>query len=201
MGYSPLASQALSAPPFLVAFVVVILTASWSDRTRTRSPYLIFHALLSSLSYLALGVVGYFHNYIPSKLNTFIRYLCIFPATSGFFSAVTLITTWSMDNRVAHEGKGTGVAILNLIGQCGPLIGTRLYPDADRPWYVRGMMVCFVFMIFVAALAVTLRLLLARANRRVIEAERQVGIEMDTRAAENEGLMGGHEFNRFTYII
>lgn len=201
MGYSALASQALSAPPFLAAFVVVILTASRSDRSRTRSPYLIFHALLSSLSYLALGIVGHFHDYIPSKLNTFLRYLCIFPATAGFFSAVTIIIVWSMDNRVAHEGKGTGVAILNVIGQCGPLIGTRLYPDADGPWYVRGMMICFLFMIFVAALAITLRLLLARANRKLAEAERQVGIEMDTRAAENEGLMGGRESNRFTYII
>jgi hypothetical protein len=48
MGYSTLASQALSAPPFLLAFVVVLVTASLSDRYQRRSSFLIFHSLVSA---------------------------------------------------------------------------------------------------------------------------------------------------------
>lgn len=70
-----------------------------------------------------------------------------------------------MDNRVANEGKGASVAILNVIGQCGPLLGTRLYPAEDGPWYVRGMAVCAGFMGLVAVLAGVLRVTLQRANR------------------------------------
>jgi hypothetical protein len=203
MGYSSIASQALSAPPFLVAFVVVLVTASLSDRSRTRSPYLIFHALQSAIAYLVLGLTGYFHSNIPPSLQITIRYLCIYPATVGFFSAVTIIITWSMDNRVAHEGKGSSVAILNIIGQCGPLIGTRLYPDSDGPWFVRGMLTCAVFMGVVAILALSLRMILMRKNRRIAEQRDQMGIEL----AEGEGLIDHGPLNvspqteMFTYII
>lgn len=202
MGYSSIASQALSAPPFLVAFGVVLVTASLSDRSRSRSSYLIFHALISAAAYLIIGLTGLFHAHMPTPLHTMIRYLCIYPATSGFFSAVTIIITWSMDNRTAQEGKGSSVAILNIVGQCGPLIGTRLYPDSDKPWFVRGMLTCATFMLVVAILAFSLRLVLLRRNRVIAEKRDQMGIEM----AEGEGLIdrgrnGSMQDEMFTYIV
>lgn len=116
--------------------------------------------------------------------------------------------TWSMDNRVAKEGKGTSIAILNIIGQCGPLLGTKLYPHSDGPYYVRGMGTCAFFMVLVAVLAVVLRLLFQRANR----ISQQMGdeIEMVFRGAaggeEREELMGrdaGQEpdAEKFMYIV
>lgn len=206
MGYSPLTSQALSAPPYLVAFIIVLVTTYISDRTRTRSPYLITHALLSSLSYLLIAATGYFHAHLPHTLHITIRYLCVYPATAGFFSAITLILAWTMDNRVEKEGKGASVALLNLIGQCGPLLGTRLYPASDGPWYVRGMATCAVFMLLVAGLAVLLRVLLGRVNQLVGQGGGGNGMEMEME--EREVLMGdgnhGHrveEQEKFTYII
>ncbi|KAJ5740295.1 Major facilitator superfamily domain general substrate transporter [Penicillium malachiteum] len=165
MGFSSLHAQALSAPPYLIAFIVVLATAWASDRSRTRSPYLIAHALVSAAAYLAIAATGYFHDYLSADLHILIRYACVFPAISGFFSAITLIITWSMDNRTEKEGKGASIAILNIIGQCGPLLGTRLYPESDGPWYVTGMAVCSFFMIIVAVLATVLRVLLQRANK------------------------------------
>ncbi|CRL21507.1 Sucrose/H+ symporter, plant [Penicillium camemberti] len=192
MGYSSLQAQALSAPPYLVAFVVVLLTAYASDRSRSRSPYLIAHALISSLAYLAIAATGYFHSHLPPWLHTFIRYICVYPATAGFFSAITLIITWSMDNRVEKEGKGASIAILNIIGQCGPLLGTRLYPETDGPWYIRGMATCSFFMVVVAVLAVGLRILLQRMNRAA--AETTYTIEQAgpvDQGEERDVLMGG----------
>ncbi|ODM19630.1 hypothetical protein SI65_04615 [Aspergillus cristatus] len=204
MGYSSLASQALSAPPFLVAFVVVLVTTYFSDRNRTRSPYIITHALLSSTSYLAIAATGHFHTHLSTKTHVVIRYLCVYPATSGFFSAISLILAWTMDNRVANEGKGTSVAILNIIGQCGPLLGTRLYPESDGPWYIRGMAVCSFFMLLVAVLAFALRIILHRANRA--GSGDGMEIEMETHGEEREILMGDHgvdhvQEERFTYLL
>ncbi|KAJ5159766.1 uncharacterized protein N7482_006770 [Penicillium canariense] len=212
MGYSSLSAQALSAPPYLVAFVVVLVTAWASDRTRTRSPYLIGHALVSSAAYLAIAATGYFHTHLSPQLHTFIRYICVYPATAGFFSAITLIITWSMDNRVEKEGKGASIAILNFIGQCGPLLGTRLYPESDRPWYIRGMATCSFFMVLVAILAFGLRVLLQRANRRAGETVYQpVDRAGPVRSGEErDELMGGgrrddleHDTGdqRFVYLI
>ncbi|KAL4771358.1 major facilitator superfamily domain-containing protein [Aspergillus nidulans var. acristatus] len=200
MGYTSQASQALSAPPYLIAFITVLATAYLSDRSRTRSPYLITHALISAISYLTIALTGSFHASLSPSLHTAIRYICVYPATAGFFSAITLIITWSMDNRAAQEGKGASVAILNVIGQCGPLLGTRLYPAEDGPWYVRGMAVCAGFMAIVAILAAVLRGILKRANERMAEGERG----SDGTDREREVLIlgnGGQRRELFTYII
>lgn len=188
MGYDSIRAQARSAPPYLVAFAVVLLTAYASDRARSRSPYLIAHALVSSLAYFAIAATGYFHEHISAELSIFIRYVSVFPAIAGFFSAITLIITWSMDNRVEKEGKGASIAILNIIGQCGPLLGTRLYPESDGPWYIRGMAICSFFMIVVAVLAVVQRILLQRENRAIVNNEHHGSLDPNE---EREELIGG----------
>lgn len=35
------------------------------------------------------------------------------------------------------------------LGQLGPFIGTALYPESDKPFYVRGMTACALFMVLV----------------------------------------------------
>lgn len=98
-----------------------------------------------------------------------------------------------MDNRVEQEGKGASIAILNIIGQCGPLLGTRLYPESDGPWYITGMATCSFFMVIVAVLAVGLRIILHRMNHAAAETTytivEQAGPE--DQADERVELMGG----------
>ena len=67
------------------------------------------------------------------------------------------------------------MAMLNIIGQCGPLVGTRLYPDTDKPYYVRGMSICALFMLVVAGLAFLLRIVLKRANNRTRDSRNKEG--------------------------
>jgi len=160
MDYSPLVSQALSAPPYIFAFLVVILTAFLSDRWRNRGYFIIFHALLGASGYTLIAVAGHL------RANSLWRYAGVYPAAAGFFSAITIIITWTINNQNTDEKKGTGMAMLNLIGQLGPLVGTRLYPDSDAPYYVRGMSVCAGFMGVVAVLAAVLRWVLKRENMK-----------------------------------
>ncbi|KAF1982195.1 MFS general substrate transporter [Aulographum hederae CBS 113979] len=160
IGYESLTAQALSAPPYLVSFLVVLLTSHISDRLQSRSPLLIMHALSAAFGYALIALAG------SLRWPPFWRYIGIYPACAGFFSAITLIITWTINNQESESGRGTGMAILNVVGQCGPLLGTRLYPDTDAPYYVRGMSVCAVFMVLVAVLAMGLRFMLSRENAR-----------------------------------
>ena len=74
--------------------------------------------------------------------------------------------------------------MLNLVGQFGPLLGTRLYPDNDKPFYVKGMSICSAFMFLVAILALILRRLLAKENERwAVDNSRTFGKQ------EEEGLV------------
>ncbi|GAB7355085.1 hypothetical protein MBLNU459_g5671t2 [Dothideomycetes sp. NU459] len=161
MGYSSLAAQALSAPPHLAAFVVVLVTAILSDRYRTRSIPVAIHAVLAMGGYTLLALAS------PLSLPNALRYLCIFPITAGFFSCVCLVIVWTVNNQQSDEGKGTGIALMNIIGQLGPLLGTRLYPDADGPFYTMGHSLCAGSMGLVAVLAIALRIVLQRANSKL----------------------------------
>lgn len=213
MGFTPQTSQALSAPPYLLAFLTVLLTSHLSDKTHSRSPYLITHSLLSALSYLTIATTAHFHPSLPKPLHATLRYLCIYPAVSGFFASITLIMTWTLDNRPGVAGKGVSIAVLNAVGQCGPLLGVRLYPPRDGPWYVGGMLGCAGFMGVVAVLAGVLRVILGRENGRVNSSGGggEGDGEMEMAAfGEREGLMGarggggesnGERVPRFTYML
>lgn len=176
MGFSRLASQGLSAPPFLFSFIVVLCTAIISDRLKSRSVPMAIHATLAASGYAFLAIAGTF------ELGFLPRYLAVFPICAGFFSAVTIVITWTVNNQSSDEGKGTGMAVLNVIGQLGPLVGTRLYPDSEGPYFVKGMSVCAGAMALVAILSLTLRIILVRKN---------MGKTIRMREAEGEGLVDG----------
>ncbi|KAF2143735.1 uncharacterized protein K452DRAFT_224230 [Aplosporella prunicola CBS 121167] len=169
-------TQALSAPPYLLAFPLVLLTAYLSDRHRRRGPYLIGHALLASLGYALLALSE------PLHLPPWARYLALFPAAAGFFAAVTLVLAWQLNNQASVAGRGTGVALLGLVGQCGPLLGTRLYPEREAPFYATGMWVCAGAMLGVACLAAGLAWWLGQENARAVR---------DWRAGRARGEDGG----------
>ena len=163
IGYSPLASQGLPALPHLCAFATVLITAKISDRLCNRAYPLALVALCAMIGYILLALAK------PLNLSNIVRYLCLFPITAGFFSAVTLVIVWTLDNQQSNEGKGTGVALLNMIGQIGSLLGSNLYPKSNGPFFVKGHAVCAGFMALVAVLAVGLRVVLKNANgKRVV---------------------------------
>jgi MFS family permease len=161
MGYGSITAQGLSAPPYLFAFVTVIATAYYSDRLQTRSTFIIIHSLLATFGYTTIALCGHF-----KSTNTVLRYLALYPATAGFFSAITIIITWTLNNQETDSKKGTGIAIMNIIGQLGPLVGTSAFPESDGPFYVSGMSICAASMLCVGVLAVVLRWVLARANSK-----------------------------------
>jgi len=76
--------------------------------------------------------------------------------------------------------------MLNMIGQCGPILGTRVYPSSDEPRFQKGHSVCAGFMGFTTLLAITLRFLLVLENKKL---DRTYGTlkEQKTRRAQEIG--------------
>lgn len=163
MNHTPLTSQALSAPPYLLAFPLVLLTSHLSDTYHSRSAPLILHALLSAAGYAILATTH----------HPLTRYLAIFPATVGFFNVVVLTVAWSLGNQRGEGERGVGFVVMQVVGQCGPLVGTRLYPEGEGPYYARGMAVCCGGMVGVAVLAGGLRGWVAWRNGGLDEEERE----------------------------
>lgn len=211
MSFSPLASQILSAPPYLVAFGFVLFIGHKSDQIHdSRSYFLAGVALMSSISYAIVAIAGQFHTDIGEAGSITLRYISVYGAAMGLFSAVTLIITWNLNNQRSSTGKGAAMVVLNVVGQCGPLIGVKLFPDTDGPLYVKGMAICSGFMAGVALLAMVIRFMLHTMNRRqhgglTTEGEQAYELVGDPHhsrgndaagsddVAEAEGLMSGEQ--------
>ena len=187
-GYTPLTSQALSAPPYLFATALLLLTAYASDLRRSRSPFVLLHAALGSASYGLIALGG--HLRWPALL----RYALVYPAAASFFSAIAIVIAWTMNNQEGKTRKGVGMTVLNVVGQMGPIVGARLYPDADKPYFIRGMLVCAVAMAVVGLLAGILSWVLIRENAR-----------REKRAQGDEGGLlarrGREETSRFVLML
>ncbi|KAH7115327.1 major facilitator superfamily domain-containing protein [Dendryphion nanum] len=172
MGFSSVNAQGLTAPPFFLSFIVTILTPYIADRTEQRG------IMVAGLS--IVGGIGYV--VLATAKTVAGRYTAVFLVTAGIFPAIANILPWVLNNQGSDERRGAGIIILNLIGQCGPLLGTRLYPSRDGPYYVKGQAVCAAFMFFVATLAMLLRYILSWENRKL---DNKSG-RLDTQTRENE---------------
>lgn len=194
MGYSALQAQALSAPPYLVSFVVGLLIAYLSDRYRNRSLFVCVSTFVGACGYATIAIAGW------RQAGPGWRYAGVYPAAAGFFSAITIIITWTINNQDSDSKRGTGMVMLQFIGQLGPLLGTRLYPDSDKPYYVKGMSVCAGFMLLVCALSLMLRFILARENATSRLAYSRLDVDDDEEGlVKEERADDGHE--RFMYIL
>ncbi|KAJ9151380.1 Major facilitator superfamily transporter [Pleurostoma richardsiae] len=174
MGFTSIDAQGLTAPPYFLAFLICILTTYLADRLRQRG------LMIAGLS--VVGGVGYV--LLATVRSVGVRYLGVFLAAAGVFPAIANILSWVLNNQGTDTKRGVGIAMLNIIGQCGPILGTRVFPAAEKPYYVKGMSICAGFMFFNALLAVSLRTYFAWKNR---------GFEAAERAAVLEGRQDGRE--------
>ncbi|KAI1827378.1 major facilitator superfamily domain-containing protein [Xylaria intraflava] len=182
MGFTAINAQGLSAPPYLLAFIVCILTTWIADRTRQRGYMLIGLSLIGGVGYIILGTAK----------SVGARYFAVFLAAAGVFSCIANVLPWTINNQGSDSKRGAGIALLNLVGQVGPILGTRVFPNSDAPFFVKGMIICAAFMFFNALLALSLRFYLVMENKAFEKRDAEMAqSEMTGKGAsaefENEG--------------
>ncbi|KAM3437101.1 hypothetical protein MY4824_004002 [Beauveria thailandica] len=177
VGYSGLNAQGLSAPPYFISFLVTIGSTFVADRTQQRGLTVITLALIASAGYIMLAAAS----------SNSVRYGGVYLAAVGLFPTIANILPWVLSNQGNDERRGAGIVLLNLVGQCGPLLGTRLYPQSEKPHYTKGHAICAAFMGFTALLALCLRLLLMWENRKLAEKCPSVEDADNAQGEENYG--------------
>ncbi|OAA48796.1 Major facilitator superfamily domain, general substrate transporter [Cordyceps fumosorosea ARSEF 2679] len=176
-GYSGLNAQGLSAPPYFISFLVTICSTFIADRTQQRGLTVITLALIASAGYVMLAAAS----------TNAVRYAGVYLAALGLFPTIANVLPWVLSNQGSDERRGAGIVLLNLVGQCGPLLGTRLYPKSEAPDYTKGHAICAGFMGFTALLALCLRCLLVWENRKLAQRCPAVEDEEDVQGEENYG--------------
>jgi hypothetical protein len=178
MGFSSINAQGLTAPPYFLAFLVTIGSTYIADRTQQRG--------LTIFVLSSMGCLGYI--LLCSVETVGVRYFGVFLAASGIFPSIGNILSWVLNNQTSDTRRGTGIAMLNLIGQCGPLLGTNIFPASSGPRYIKGMAVSAAFTGFNALLALALRAYLVRENRKLDQkyGPREVQSSGSRRAGDGE---------------
>ncbi|KIW29961.1 uncharacterized protein PV07_05745 [Cladophialophora immunda] len=183
MGFSSINAQGLSAPPYFISTIVTVMTCWIADRTQQRGLMIAFLSCVAGIGYILLATCT---AVAPRYFGTF---LC----ASGVFPAIANILPWVVNNQGSDSRRGMGIVLLNLVGQCGPLLGTRIFPKSQQPRYVEGQSICAAFMFFNALLALSLRTLLVWENKRLdkkygsqggAETRRATGGKADTNVGE-----------------
>ncbi|GAA5876599.1 hypothetical protein JCM16303_003595 [Sporobolomyces ruberrimus] len=124
-GYSTVQTQLLTVPPFVAAFLFTLLTAWYSDKYGSRG----ICAMICSV----IGTIGYTMFY--KSMLTSVRYVALFLAVVGIYSAAPALITWMPNNSAGHYRKSTSIAFGFIMTNCGGIASTWLFPQEEAPAY------------------------------------------------------------------
>jgi dipeptide/tripeptide permease len=178
--FSSVQSNGLSAPPYLLVFFTIIIVAWLSDRFKVRGPFCALAATVAAVGYILLGTTS----------STAPRYLGVF-LTINIFVSVAILLTWTANIHASQSKRTGGYIILTTVGQCGPLLGTNIFPSTQGPFYRRGMWISCAFCLLVAVLSTLLSCILIWENRKLDRKEHEA-------EARGEEILEGDR--RFRYI-
>jgi hypothetical protein len=154
--FTKIQSNGLSAPPYVLCFFMILLLTYLSDRTQMRGPFVIFAALLATIGFLL-------------QANTTVvaaRYIGVFLAVQ-VFCCVALTLAWVSNIHATESKRAGGMTILATMGQCGPLLGTNVFPASEKPYYHKGMYISAAFCLVIALASAALMGILIWENRQM----------------------------------
>ncbi|RWA06085.1 hypothetical protein EKO27_g9010 [Xylaria grammica] len=164
--FSRIQANGLSAPPYLLTFILIIACSFISDRVRMRGPFVCFFGIVSAIGFLLLATT---EAAAP-------RYLGIYFAIT-IFVCVAILIPWVSNSHSTESKRAGGFAIFATFGQAGPLLGTNIFPSREAPYYRKGSWISFSFCVLVAVTSAVFSFLLHRENRRLDKVQSEGGEE------------------------
>lgn len=175
----------LTAPPYFLAFFTSIGNSFHSGNTNERA----FHTAIP----LTVSMLG---NILAITLESAAgRYAAMFLMTLGVYSAFNVTLSWVSSTIPRPKAKrAAALAMVNSIANCTHLFTSYLYPNSDKPRFMKAGIVLATFCGVCAVTALTLRTWLKRENRRL---DREEGFVPDS----NEELGTDGRRKGFRYVL
>lgn len=154
--FTSIQSNGLSAPPYVLCFFFIIGMTFASDHFKMRGPFCAAAGLISAIGFIVLATTE----------GAGPRYFGVFLAVL-IFASVALLLAWTSNIHATESKRAGGYTILATIGQCGPLLGTNMFPATEAPYYRKGMWIGAAFCLLVFFLSIALSLWLRHENRKL----------------------------------
>ncbi|KAI9830797.1 MAG: hypothetical protein M1826_004431 [Phylliscum demangeonii] len=151
-GYSSIQTQLHSVPPFVCSFVVAMVVAYASDKTR--------HRFLFALASIGVTIAGFalllgLDRHLPAHpakgrpapkpQHIHAKYGALFLIAMGTFSAMPIVVCWFNMNLGGHHRRAVGVAWQIGFGNLGGIVATYAFLAQDAPLYRKGYSICLGF--------------------------------------------------------
>ena len=172
MGFGSIKAQGLSAPPYVLAFLISLLACWLTDKFQIRGPVCTLLLVVGAIGYIMLACLR----------STVARYVGVWLIVNGLFPFIPILYMWLIANQASSESKkGLGLVIFATIGQCGPLVGTHLFPAKEKPYYVKGTAVSAALLLLGVLVSAASSYRFWRINRN---RDRKDALDQGTAAAD-----------------
>ncbi|RPD75573.1 MFS general substrate transporter [Lentinus tigrinus ALCF2SS1-7] len=155
-GFTNAIAQLLTIPPYAVAATILGITSYMTDRLQSRGPFVAAGSLIGAIGYVLLLTVTSNHA----------RYFATFWITSGTYTVNNTIIAWFAHNLGSETKRAAGIPLYMVIGQCGAVLGSHLYPLTEGPRYIVGFSVNLALYALATAVALVLTVSYRLENRR-----------------------------------
>ncbi|KAL4821411.1 major facilitator superfamily domain-containing protein [Aspergillus spinulosporus] len=165
LGYSHVISLLLVAPPYFYTTIHCCIHSYLSDRSGRRFWYAFYPA--------PIAVAG-FAIYMSPVTSFGARYFSLFLMLSVYCMNMT-ISAWCATAIARPPAKrAAAYGFLTIISHSGSIWTPFTYRDEDLPYFRLALGINAGMMVTAAALAILLRVIMARANRRLDEEEKRL---------------------------
>ncbi|KAJ0346548.1 hypothetical protein KNSL1_007405 [Colletotrichum chrysophilum] len=158
LGYNRVVTLLLTAPPYILGLIISVVNNWSADRLNNSS----FHVMWP----LALAIIGFV--VAASTLRVGPRYFAMMLMVGGGHGANAVVLAWAQKTMLRPRIKrAAAVAFVNAFGNISQVWTSYLYPDTDKPRYVLAMSVNSAFALGTIILALAMRIILQRANKKL----------------------------------
>ena len=158
---------------------MIITLCFLSDRTGVRGPFCAGASTVAAIGFILSATVT----------SGPVRYFATFLSVQ-VFCCVALTLAWVANINSTESKRAGAYTFLATIGQCGPLLGTNVFPDSQKPFYRQGMWISAAFCLLITVLSISLSLILIRENRKIARAEQAAEVSRDEKTGQT---LGGYD--------
>ncbi|ORY88487.1 major facilitator superfamily domain-containing protein [Leucosporidium creatinivorum] len=160
LGFSTTGTQLLTAPPYFFAFICSIFAAWSSSRLNEKALHIGIPMVFCAVGNI-LAITLPFDNIAG-------RYASMFLMCLGSYVAFNLSWAWISASVPRPRAKRSGAFFLvNALASASHFFTPYMFPSADGPRFLPGGIALAVFCIATASVAITLRFVLRRQNKRL----------------------------------
>ncbi len=160
LGYDRNTTYGLTAPPFVLCVICMLINGFHSDRTQER----FLHVVIPLVITLVANVIA------VSSLNIAARYVAMMLLPASFYSAAVVTLSWITATLAQPSVKrAAGIAFINAMCNTPNIWASYLYYGAPR--YVTAFIVNVVATGLAIAFAIATRIYLSRQNKKLDQGE------------------------------